>query len=189
MAVCLRWGSYFALPADRNRPFWIEARNPRVSLFDDPEMKRINIEASSALERWLEIWRMDRERWYRLVARAVRYLPMETRSVRRDRTTMLAALSQAEVARQILPLLDPALVAERREQAQKHPTRVLANAIVNRAYRNGLVEDLHAGTRDVGPPLELCRLTLRNCQAVMRATLAGRCRCHVGLGGVRHRSR
>jgi hypothetical protein len=173
VGVCLRWGSYFALPADRTRPLWTESRNARVSLIADAEMKRINIEASSALERWLEIRRTDRERWYRLVARAVRYLPMETRSVRRDRETMLAALSHAEIARQIPPLINPELLTERRGQVQKHPTRVLANAIMNRSWRNGPVEDLHAGTRNVGPPLELCRLTLRDCRSVLRSVLGG----------------
>lgn len=173
VAVCLRWGSYFALPADRARPLWTEARNPRVSLLADPEMKRINIEVSSALERWLEIWRGDRERWNGLVARAVTYLPMETRRVKRDSRSMLSALSHAEVARNILSIVDPALVAKRREQVRKYPTRALANAITNRAWRNGPVENLHAGMRNVGPPLERCRLGLRECRSVLRSTLAG----------------
>jgi hypothetical protein len=172
VAVCLRWGSYFALPADRSRPLWSEARNPRVSLLADLEMKRINIEACSALEQWLELWRTDRDRWYGLVSRAVRYLPMETRNLRRDKTSGISVLSHAPVAELIARSMDPALVVKRQQQARMHPTRVFANAVVLRAWRNGPVEELHAGTGKIGPPLELCRLSRRECQAVLRSALS-----------------
>ena len=45
-AVCLRWGSYFAVVADRDKPLWSEAREEGQSQIDDSEMVRINIEAS-----------------------------------------------------------------------------------------------------------------------------------------------
>lgn len=47
-----------------------------------------------------------------------------------------------------------------RAEAQRHPTRVLANALVNVAWRNGPVEDIHAGLAR-GDPLVQRRVTER----------------------------
>ena len=43
-AVCLRWGSYLAVLADRDRPLWPRAREANVSRIADDEMARINLE-------------------------------------------------------------------------------------------------------------------------------------------------
>src|ERR1700736_3209213 len=46
VAVCLRWGSYFAALVNRDLPQWAAAFNPEVSCIGDGEMARINIEAT-----------------------------------------------------------------------------------------------------------------------------------------------
>src|SRR6266581_3999370 len=48
VAVCLRWGSYFAVLAKGDLPQWTSAYEPEVSCVGDGEMARINIEASAA---------------------------------------------------------------------------------------------------------------------------------------------
>ena len=170
VAVCLRWGSYFGVLADRSKPLWPESRNSDISLIADAEMMRINIEASAALESWIEIWRTDYPRWRRLVEQAVHYLPMETRTVQRNQEAYLSALAHKEVRAMVVA--SAGLGGLRAEaEVEAHPSRVLANAVINRVWRNGLVEDLHAGRRNFGPPLELCRLSLRQTRFLLRSTL------------------
>jgi len=70
----------------------------------------------------------------------------------------LLALADASVAEHLVRETAP----PRRDRAQvaveRHPTRALANAIVNAAWRNGPVEDLHAGAYR-GYPLDRRRMT------------------------------
>ena len=55
VAVCLRWGSYFAALANHDLPQWAAAFDPAVSGIGDGEMARINIEASAALSDWIDL--------------------------------------------------------------------------------------------------------------------------------------
>src|SRR5579863_10575459 len=59
IAVCLRWGTYFAALVNRDLPQWAAAFNPEVSCISDAEMARINIEASAALSDWIDLMRAD----------------------------------------------------------------------------------------------------------------------------------
>jgi hypothetical protein len=59
LAVCLRWGSYFAVLTDEAYPVWPRAKLWHVSLIADAEMARINIEAEASLEQWIEIMRVS----------------------------------------------------------------------------------------------------------------------------------
>jgi hypothetical protein len=45
VALCIRWGSYFAVLADHDLLQWTRAYDPEVSSSSDGEMARINIEA------------------------------------------------------------------------------------------------------------------------------------------------
>ncbi len=45
IAVCLRWGTYFAVLADRTKPIWPQTGQEEISMIGDEEMARINIEA------------------------------------------------------------------------------------------------------------------------------------------------
>jgi hypothetical protein len=56
-----------------------------------------------------------------------------------------AALADPETAGRMLKAADPARLERARADATRHPSRILANALVNTAWRNGPVEDIHAG--------------------------------------------
>src|SRR6266851_3129998 len=71
VAVCLRWGSYFAVLINRDLPQWTAAYDLEVSCVGDNEMARINIEASAALARWIELMRADQKHFRKLVKAAV----------------------------------------------------------------------------------------------------------------------
>ncbi len=49
VAVCLRWGSYFAVLADPARPDAPNIDDGQVSQIDDEEMARMNIEISAGV--------------------------------------------------------------------------------------------------------------------------------------------
>jgi len=151
-ALCLRWGTYLAVLADREKPLWEGARQEGVSRISDEEMARINIEASAALERWIDVQRAGGDRSWELMKKASR-LPSVFRSARRDRSVRLVDLLEPEVgvavARAAGDRLD-ALAAE----ARAHPSRVLANALINACWRNGSVEHIHAGRTSAYPLLQ-----------------------------------
>ena len=55
VAVCLRWGSYFALLADPTRPAASAIADARTSHIADDEMARMNIEISAGIAWWLTL--------------------------------------------------------------------------------------------------------------------------------------
>ena len=75
VAVCLRWGSYFAVLTKRDLPQWTAALDPGVSCIGDGEMARINIEASAALAGWIDLMQADQQHFRKLVKAAVQLLP------------------------------------------------------------------------------------------------------------------
>jgi hypothetical protein len=75
VALCIRWGSYFAVLTNRDLPQWAAAFDPEVNCIGDGEMGRINIEASAALSGWIDLMRADQPRFRKLVKAAVRLLP------------------------------------------------------------------------------------------------------------------
>ena len=105
-AVCLRWGSYLAVLADRDKPPWRDALQERTSRISDSEMARINVEASAALERWIELFRNDCDRYVAL-ALASRRLPMTRRHApRSDDGEELLLLLHPGMAGAVATLLD-----------------------------------------------------------------------------------
>lgn len=58
--LILRWGSYLAVLLDRSKPVWSETNSGAASRISDEEMARINIEASAAVEEWIDLYRNDR---------------------------------------------------------------------------------------------------------------------------------
>ena len=168
-AVVLRWGSYVAVLLDRDKPVWTAAARPDgTSRISDQEMARINIEASAALAEWIDLCRAhDGGRLYaRIVDRAVAYLPIPSRAPK-VKDGPLAALADPHTGAQLVGASDPARVARVRADAERHPSRLLANALVNIAWRNGPVENIHAGrSRDY--PLGQRRVTPVEERALMR---------------------
>ncbi len=145
-AVCLRWGSYFALLADPSRPDAPHLDDELVSQIDDGEMARLNVEISAAIAWWFSLCGSNGERYWDLVHRALVYLPVGPKTVRPapygDRLLACAMPKMAAQVRRAWP-------ADRLDQdlalAQDHGVRVFANTITLHAWRNGPIEDLHAG--------------------------------------------
>lgn len=167
-AVCLRWGTYLAVLADRDKPCWRGGPADRTSRISDSEMARINVEASAALAAWIELSRRDYDRYAALVL-ASRRLPMTRRHAPRGgEGEQLLLLLHPRMAEAISTRVD----AEARATAEAEPTRVLANALVHVTWRNGPVEDIHAGV--AGPLPLLRRRLLPSEERRLVATTSGR---------------
>src|SRR5260370_17121225 len=55
VAVCLRWGSYFAVLTKHDLPQWTDALNPEVSCIGDGEMAPINTHPPPPPPRWIHL--------------------------------------------------------------------------------------------------------------------------------------
>lgn len=159
-ALTLRWGSYLAVLMDRDKPVWSEARLAEASRISDEEMARINIEASAALAEWIDLFRSDGggSFYMQLVNRAVYYLPMPKKTTKL-KVAEFAALAANDFADRLIQASDTGRLETVRTKAERHPTRIFANALVNTAWRNGPVESIHAG-RFRGYPLDQRRITV-----------------------------
>ena len=170
-ALVLRWGSYLSVLFDREKPLWPEVRSTATSRISDEEMVRINIEASAALAEWIDLHREDEGLFRQLVNRAVAYLPMPTRTSE-AKVTAFAALADPEMATRLLQAISPEPLARARADAAHHPSRLFANALVNVAWRNGPVENIHAGSFQ-GYPLAQRRVTLAEEKELMKSASDG----------------
>ena len=164
-AVAFRWGSYLAVLADSAKPVWAEARSPETSRIHDTEMARINVEASAALAEWVDVSREDRGVYEKLVGRALAYLPLPKLRPR-PQGSKLAILALPDVAAKMTQGTDPDRLGRVRADAESHPSRLFANALVNTAWRNGPIENVHAGTFH-GYPLDHRRMTTAEESAVL----------------------
>jgi len=161
-ALVLRWGSYLAVLADHDKAVWAEVASPSATRVSDEEMARINIEASAALAEWIDLYRPDQggRAHEQLVNRAVAYLPMPKKTSRL-KVTEVGVLAEPGLASQLIDAFrasQPSRLEQVRPDVERHPSRVLANAFVNTAWRNGPVEEIHAGGYQ-GYPLEQRRVT------------------------------
>ena len=82
VAVCLRWGSYFAVLADSTRAAAPDIDDERTSQIADDEMARMNIEISAGIAWWLALRGSGERRYWDLVHRALAYLPTGPKTVR-----------------------------------------------------------------------------------------------------------
>ena len=169
-ALVLRWGSYLAVLLDRDKPLWSAVHSQGISRISDEEMARINIEASAALAEWIDLYRADPggSIYTQLVNRAVFYLPMPKKTSKLV-ATELAALAEPKMAARLVQATDVARLERVQADAERFPSRILANALVNTAWRNGPVEDIHAG-RFQGYPLERRRVKPAEERTLMRFT-------------------
>jgi hypothetical protein len=168
VAVCLRWGSYFAVLADLARPDAPNINDGQVSQIDDEEMARMAIEISAGVAWWLTLAGSDDRRYETLVARALTYLPTGRKTV--------SALPSGDV---LLTSTVPELAAELHRQwpadqlerdmqaAANHGIRVIANTITHIAWRNGPIENVHAG-RYVGYGLNERRVLPKAEKSIIR---------------------
>ena len=177
-ALCLRWGSYFAVLADQSKPLWKQARTKElreeVSRISDDEMARINIEASAAMAALVDINRSDLfDRFGELVAKTLAYLPIPQKKVPANRDSMFPGVGHPDVRPQLVAQATPERQAVALAEAQTHPSRVFANALVNHGWRNGPVEHVHAGKFTPDIPLDQCRITSGEVRDLVRFS-AGR---------------
>src|SRR5256885_6317619 len=179
VAVCLRWGSYFAVLANHDLPQWTAAFDPEVSGIGDGEMARINIEASAALSDWIDLMQADQQRFRKLVKVAVQLLPFPIAhldgSTYYNRFRALGAINSTTGRRYLMEAFARDFGSEwlEREKARVlvHPTRALANGILNEHWRNGSgIEDIHAGGIAPPRPLMQCRLTKAQEALLMQET-------------------
>jgi hypothetical protein len=172
-ALTLRWGSYLAVLLDHDKPVWPEVHAEKTSRISDSEMARINIEASAGLAAWIELHREDEGLYRQLVNRAVAYLPMPTMTSKaKVSARAFAALADPTMATRLVHAVDPERLARVRADVADHPSRVFANALVNVAWRNGPVEDIHAG-RFQGYPLMQRRVTPAEERELMQSASDG----------------
>lgn len=172
VAVCLRWGSYLAILADRDKRPAFNAGAKGLSRIADGEMARINIEASAALERWIDLRRSERERYELLVHLAVDHLPMPRKTTRVGKEhPRLMQLAQPGVADQLMSVIPSAKLEKAASEARAHPTRVLANAMINYCWRNGPIENTHAGA-DYSYPMTERRIAPSEERLLVRETAA-----------------
>lgn len=173
-ALCIRWGSYFAVLTNRDLPQWSAAFDPEVSCIGDGEMARINIEASAALSDWIDLMREDQPRFRKLVKAAVQILPFPI--VQLDGTTYykrfraFSAFNSTNGRRYLMEAFARDFGSEwlERQKARVlvNPTRALANGILNEHWRNGSgIEDVHAGS--IAPPRPLLQRRLTRAQEVL----------------------
>lgn len=165
-AVVLRWGSYLCVLLNRDKPLWPAAGSEGTSRISDAEMARINIEASAALAEWIDLYRKDEKLYARLVDRAVAHLPM-LKKTSTARITPFASLSDLEVAARLAEAAGKERLARVRGEAERCPSRLFANALVNAAWRNGPVESIHAGGFQ-GYPVDQRRVTPAEERELMR---------------------
>jgi hypothetical protein len=179
VALCLRWGSYFAVLANRDLPHWAAAFDPEVSCIGDGEMARINIEASAALSDWIDLLRADQQRFRKLVKAAVQLLPFPIaqldESTYYDRFRAFSAFNSAHGRRYLIKAFARDLGSEwfERQKARVllNPTRALANGILNEHWRNESgIEDIHAGGIAPARPLLQRRLTRAQEALLMQET-------------------
>jgi hypothetical protein len=174
VAICIRWGSYFAVLTNRDLPQWAAAFDPEVSCVGDGEMARINIEASAALASWIDLMRVDRQRFRKLVKAAVQLLPFPIAQLDEatyyERFRAFSAINSANGRRYLMEAFVRDFGSEwlEREKARVlvNPTRALANGILNEHWRNGSgIEDIHAG--GIAPPQTLAQRRLTKAQETL----------------------
>jgi hypothetical protein len=164
VAVCLRWGTYFAVLTDNTKPIWSRTENENISMLDDNEMKRINIEASAAIASWLELIQTDEIKFMKLV-KAAQTLPINTKLLA-DRS--INRFVEAGCSNKLIQLgyeLYPQVLQvdnwfrHNFEEVMQNSTRWFANALINKYWRNAsCIEDIHSGEWEERP-LTLRRIT------------------------------
>ncbi|MBA4071034.1 MAG: hypothetical protein C0497_04235 [Gemmatimonas sp.] len=133
--ILVRWGSYFAVLCERTSTGAALRHRGACELpagIADAEMCRMNLEVSAGLEEWLSLARYESREFTEMARRALQYLPHPVLRLRR------AARLRADV-------FGPPLLATPRVTPSFDQMRRLANHVALYCWRNGLIEDMHAG--------------------------------------------
>ncbi len=173
VAVCLRWGSYFAVLADPARPPSPHIDDEQVSRIDDGEMARMNVEISAALAWWFGLCGASDRRYCDLVQRALAYLPLGPKAVRpHPQAETLLTCTMPDVAAEVRRTWWTGRLDQDLATAGNHGVRVIANAVTLQAWRNGPVEGVHAGRLEGYGPDER-RVSAKAEKAIVRHAQGG----------------
>jgi hypothetical protein len=168
VACCWRYGSYVhVLTAGESYPaFRTDSRLSRIS---DAEMMRVNLEFSSGLAAWLSDRVSDLEKINRRVRAASHLLHMPWRANRQEWLQQAIVEHGDEV---LETLRAQAPIWHEYDEPPNLSVRGEANLIVNHAYRNGPIEDLHAGKWNHGTEIPgFQRLYADEIERVSRTTV------------------
>lgn len=167
-AICVRYGTWLAALMDDSKPVDPRAKDGRSSMISDGEMMRINIEASSNLARLLERMYQDESEVYEICRRAYEHLPMPQRKVKRNYKAVGLILGTMRFRHELQEIARYGRDFQEQEKAaEMYPFRTLANVLMYLAYRNGPVEDAHAG-HEPGYSLQKRRFTERQSGEILR---------------------
>jgi len=145
-AVCLRWGSYFALLADPSRPDAPNIQDEQASQIDDDEMAQMNVEISAAMAWGFTLGGADDRRYWDLVHRALAYLPVGPKTIRpHPQADVLLACTMPEMSARLRGGWPADRLARDLELAESHGIRAIANTVTLLAWRNGPIESVHGG--------------------------------------------
>ncbi len=171
-ALCLRWGTYLAFLMDENKPVDLDAKDGNINMISNDEMMRINIEASRNMERMLKMLHEDRDTAPSIIIRAYDLLPVMKSKLRINKGPIhpyYKDVLQSAVALSAAFPLDP----EKSDYINNHTYRVFANFMIYNTYRNGPVEDVHAGTYIKSYSLNKRRFTAPQSKDMERFTAEG----------------
>jgi hypothetical protein len=180
IAVCLRWGTYFAVLADQTKPIWPQTQQEEISMLSDGEMARINIEASAALAQWIELMRAD-DRRFRKMVKAAQTLPMLppllAESTNNELYRTMSFINSAQSRQSFFAILRERFGDQWLEQKQADimfdPARCLANGLINAYWRNeSSIEDIHSGKWEACPLLQR-RITRSQEYTIVRQVAEG----------------
>ena len=132
----------------------------------------MNIEISAALAWWLTLRGADESRYDDLVHRAVAYLPTGPRPRALRQRPCAAGRHGADLAVHVRHSWPANRLDQALETAGKHGIRVIANTITHISWRNGPVENAHAG-RFQGYCLNQRRVLPRAEKAIVRHAQSG----------------
>lgn len=142
-------------------------------------MARINIEASAALAAWIDLMRLDNAQFRKMVKAVLQLLPsvipVPDPATNYRHFRALSAFNSADGRQYLMQAylrdFGEKWVTERKRSILVNPSRALANGVLHEHWRNGEIEDIHAGGIYTPRPLTQRRLTLQQERLVIQETV------------------